>query len=71
MRSGTFRDLSAEVRLGKYPFIDFDPDSRWHERVYRDPRVDIWLISWLPTQGTQMHDHGGSSGAFRVVAGES
>ena len=43
--------------------------TRWHQRIYRDPRIDIWLISWLPTQGTQLHDHGGSSGAFTVLSG--
>jgi hypothetical protein len=26
-------------------------------------------LSWLPGQGTDLHDHGGSSGAFLVVAG--
>jgi predicted metal-dependent enzyme (double-stranded beta helix superfamily) len=32
--------------------------------------MDVWLISWLPTQGTQLHDHGGSSGAFTVMSGQ-
>jgi hypothetical protein len=64
------RFFSAEVKSGKYPFIDFDAENRWHQRIYRDPRVDIWLISWLPSQGTQLHDHGGSAGAFSVVSGE-
>jgi hypothetical protein len=64
------RFIAAEVTTGKYPFIDFDATNRWHQRIYRDPRVDIWLISWLPSQGTQLHDHGGSAGAFSVVSGE-
>ncbi len=64
------RSIAHEVRSGKYPFIDFDPDARWHQRIYRDRSVDTWLISWLPTQGTQLHDHGGSGGAFTVVSGE-
>jgi predicted metal-dependent enzyme (double-stranded beta helix superfamily) len=64
--AGFFAD---EIRSGKYPFVDFDEDERWHQRLYRDPRIDIWLISWLPTQGTQLHDHGGSSGAFTVLDG--
>jgi hypothetical protein len=63
------RFFADEVRAGKYPFVDFDADERWHQRIYRDPRIDIWLISWLPTQGTQLHDHGGSSGAFTVLSG--
>ena len=28
------------------------------------------MISWLPTQGTQLHDHGGSAGSFTVLSGE-
>jgi predicted metal-dependent enzyme (double-stranded beta helix superfamily) len=61
--------FAAEVQAGKYPLVDFDEQQRWHQRIYRDPRIDIWLISWLPTQGTELHDHGGSSGAFTVLSG--
>ena len=64
------RFVADEVKNGMYPFIDFDPDTRWHQRIYRDRRVDVWLISWLPTQATQLHDHGGSSGSFTVLSGE-
>ncbi len=63
------RFFADEVQAGKYPYISFDPDQRWHQRIYRDRRVDVWLISWLPTQGTQLHDHGGSSGSFTVLSG--
>lgn len=52
-----------EVAAAKYPFIDFSTssaDARWRQRIYRDRRMDVWLISWLPEQGTQLHDHGGS-----------
>jgi hypothetical protein len=64
------RHVADEVISGKYPFIDFDAEARWHQRIYRDASVDVWLISWLPTQGTQLHDHGGSAGSFTVVSGE-
>jgi len=63
------RFYADEVGRGAYPYIDFDPEQRWHQRIYRDRRVDVWLISWLPTQGTQLHDHGGSSGSFTVLTG--
>jgi Cysteine dioxygenase type I len=60
--------FADEVAAGKFPYVEFD-DERWHQRIYRDPRVDIWLISWLPEQGTELHDHGGSSGSFTVLSG--
>jgi hypothetical protein len=63
------RFYADEVACGQYPWVRFDADKRWHQRLYRDRRVDIWLISWLPEQGTRLHDHGGSSGAFTVLSG--
>jgi predicted metal-dependent enzyme (double-stranded beta helix superfamily) len=32
-------------------------------------RAQVWLLSWLPDQGTPLHDHGSSAGAFAVVRG--
>ncbi len=63
------RFYAAEVADGRYPYIDYDAEHRWHQRIYRDPRLDVWLISWLPEQGTELHDHGGSSGSFTVLSG--
>ncbi|SCX44790.1 Cysteine dioxygenase type I [Klenkia marina] len=31
--------------------------------------AQIWLLSWLPGQGTPLHDHGTSAGAFAVARG--
>ncbi|GHE08858.1 cysteine dioxygenase [Klenkia taihuensis] len=31
--------------------------------------AQIWLLSWLPGQGTPLHDHGASAGAFAVARG--
>ena len=61
--------VAADVRAGLYD-VRADADERWHVRLYRDDKVDLWLISWTTDQGTQLHDHGGSSGAFTVVEGE-
>ena len=63
------RFFAGEVAGERFPFIAFDAERRWHKRIYRDPRVDIWLLSWLPDQGTELHDHGGSAGAFTVISG--
>lgn len=61
--------VAGQVRGGGY-LVEYDEARRWHQRLYRDRRVDLWLISWLPSQGTQLHDHGGSAGAFTVLTGE-
>jgi len=64
--------------------VRYRPLSRWtqlleasdaalllHPELHRDlPGVQIWVLSWLPGQGTPLHDHGRSAGAFAVVRGE-
>ncbi len=48
----------------------FDPAKRWYHRLSGpDDELEVWLLSWLPGQGTGWHDHGGSAGAFVVVSG--
>ncbi|MEV6527282.1 cysteine dioxygenase family protein [Longispora sp. NPDC051575] len=46
-----------------------DPDQRWYSRIAADEHHEVWLITWGPGQGTDLHDHGGAAGAFTVVAG--
>jgi predicted metal-dependent enzyme (double-stranded beta helix superfamily) len=47
----------------------FDPDERWYSRLARTDDHEAWLLTWLPGQATELHDHGGVSGAFTVLAG--
>jgi hypothetical protein len=47
----------------------FNPVHRWCHRLAVEADVEVWLLTWLPGQGTNLHDHGGSSGAFLVIAG--
>ncbi|MFJ8578169.1 cysteine dioxygenase [Micromonospora sp. NPDC093277] len=49
--------------------LRFDPTERWYARLAAGDGPEVWALSWLPGQGTDLHDHGGSSGAFRVVVG--
>jgi Cysteine dioxygenase type I len=44
-------------------------DDRWFVRLHGDDEVDIWLISWVPGQRTELHDHGGSLGALTLLSG--
>jgi hypothetical protein len=65
------------------PLVGFREESRW-TRLLLPAELDhalepglraeladaeVWLLSWLPGQGTDLHDHGPSSGAFAVAAG--
>jgi mannose-6-phosphate isomerase-like protein (cupin superfamily) len=47
----------------------FDPAGRWYHRLAEGDGYEVWLLTWLPGQGTDLHDHGGSSGAFAIVSG--
>jgi predicted metal-dependent enzyme (double-stranded beta helix superfamily) len=49
--------------------VRLNPAGRWYERIHLDDSHEVWVISWLPGQGTGFHDHGGSAGAFAVVWG--
>ena len=48
----------------------FNPVRRWYHRLAAEPDYEVWLLTWLPGQGTDLHDHGGSAGALHVVSGE-
>ena len=49
--------------------ITFDPWSRHYVRLATQSGLEAWLLTWLPGQGTEWHDHGGSAGAFLTVRG--
>ena len=34
-----------------------DTERRRYELVYEDDRMDAWILSWMPGQGTGFHDH--------------
>jgi mannose-6-phosphate isomerase-like protein (cupin superfamily) len=49
--------------------VRYEPEQRWWARLALTWGVELWVLSWLPGQGTQPHDHGGAAGAFTVVTG--
>jgi hypothetical protein len=54
----------------EWPFAPrYDPRRRWYGRLAAADDHEIWLLTWLPGQATDLHDHGGSGGAFTVVSG--
>ena len=44
--------------------------ERGFECVLRTDAYEVWVLSWPPGTAIELHDHGASEGAFRVVAGE-
>lgn len=46
-----------------------DPDRRRYELVYEDDRMDAWVLSWMPGQGTGFHDHYISAVGLAVAEG--
>src|SRR4051812_1446544 len=44
-------------------------DRRWWTRLHGDPRLDVWLLTWLPGHATDLHDHGDSWASFAVTRG--
>jgi predicted metal-dependent enzyme (double-stranded beta helix superfamily) len=47
----------------------YNPVDRWYHRLDVADDHEVWVLTWLPGQGTEIHDHGGSAGAFQVVSG--
>ena len=77
MNSATRTVLEAVLaeRAEWLPRVRFDAAQRWYQRldIGHLPGTaghQAWLLSWLPGQGTGLHDHGGASGGFAVVSGE-
>jgi predicted metal-dependent enzyme (double-stranded beta helix superfamily) len=67
------RDLVTRVAGHHDTLLDlvrFSSPRRWWARLALTEEVEVWLLSWLPGQHTEPHDHGGASGAFAVVLGE-
>jgi len=44
-------------------------EQRWYLPLHLSPTCDVWLLAWQPSQDTDWHDHGGSSGSFCVAHG--
>jgi predicted metal-dependent enzyme (double-stranded beta helix superfamily) len=63
------QQLAAQADVWR-PILHFDPDDRWYTRLTVGEGWEAWLLTWLPGQHTDLHDHGGSSGAFTVLEGE-
>ncbi|MCT4356601.1 cysteine dioxygenase family protein [Streptomyces sp. Je 1-79] len=66
---GLARSIAAD-RAQWAPHIEYDATSRWYHRLRTGPGYEVWLLSWVPGQGSGLHDHGLSSGVLAVLEGE-
>ena len=63
------RDLVADEGAWSH-LVRFGTDGdRWWTRLHGDDSVDVWLLTWLPGQATDLHDHGDSAAAFAIARG--
>src|SRR4051794_5978075 len=62
------RSLAERTDLWE-PLAHTDPERRRYELVYEDDRMDAWILSWMPGQGTGFHDHYISSVGLCVASG--
>lgn len=49
--------------------LRYDPEERFAVPVEVTDEQEVWLMSWLPGQETDRHDHGDAAGAFTIVSG--
>ncbi|NUS13294.1 MAG: cysteine dioxygenase family protein, partial [Streptomyces sp.] len=66
--AGLARTIAAD-RARWEPLVRYDATTRWYARLQTGPGYEVWLLSWLPGQGSGRHDHGPSSGVLTVLGG--
>lgn len=64
----TVRRFAARPELWRER-VEFTTPERFYTRLEVTEEHEVWLLTWLTGQGTEIHDHGGASGAFTVVQG--
>ena len=64
---GLARAVAADP--GWRDLVRYDATTRWYHRLRTGPGYEVWLLSWLPGQGSGIHDHGRSSGVLTVLDG--
>lgn len=67
--AGLARSVAADRARWEH-LVEYDATSRWYHRLHTGPGYEVWLLSWVPGQGSGLHGHGGSSGVLTVLEGE-
>ncbi len=66
--AGLARSVAADRAQWQH-LIRYDATTRWYHRLRTGPGYEMWLLSWVPGQGSGTHDHGRSSGLLTVLDG--
>ena len=79
---GLARSIAAD-RAQWAPLVQYDTASRWYHRLRKVPQAlgsaragetplgyEVWLLSWVPGQGSGLHNHDLSSGVLTVLDGQ-
>ncbi|MGA4849249.1 cysteine dioxygenase [Streptomyces sp. G5(2025)] len=66
---GLARAIAADRSQWEH-LVEYDATSRWYHRLRVGPGYEVWLLSWVPGQGSGLHDHGPSSGVLTLLEGE-
>ncbi|GAA2451877.1 cysteine dioxygenase family protein [Streptomyces glaucus] len=79
--AGLARSIAADRAQWEH-LVRYDAVTRWYHRLRAVPRApgpahagkapagyEVWLLSWVPGQGSGLHDHGPSSGVLTVLEG--
>jgi quercetin dioxygenase-like cupin family protein len=79
--AGLARRIAAD-RARWEPLVQYDATARWYHRLHTVPPAlgsaragetplgyEVWLLSWVPGQGSGRHDHGPSSGVLTLLEG--
>jgi quercetin dioxygenase-like cupin family protein len=65
---GLARSLAGDRSQWEH-LVRYDAAGRWYHRLRTGPGYEVWLLSWVPGQGSGLHDHGRSSGVLTVLDG--
>jgi len=65
---GLARSVAADRTQWEH-LVEYDATTRWYHRLRTGPGYEVWLLSWVPGQGSGLHDHGPSSGVLTVLEG--
>ncbi|MHB9753410.1 cysteine dioxygenase [Streptomyces sp. BYX5S] len=66
---GLARSVAADRSQWEH-LVEYDATTRWYHRLRTGPGYEVWLLSWVPGQGSGLHDHGRSSGVLTLLRGE-